>query len=637
VQTKNLVSQSIWNSLGNEVTELLFEYSRDISAKLFSVGPVGVSLKEGRAILDSGNNRYSLMDHIGAQISGGGGWSYFSVGGSLGYSISFIRPIAAPADAANIPGLLDWNPNTVPPPAADPDAVAAYNEGMDPIYNAIGAELKAGNKDLGKQMFQQDAPIQKYLDLLAGLKLPGRMPWSAKDLLNPKKFQTGDIASYVATGGIWASFGALSSGVVEVGASIGAFLNGSYRVTIMKESDTEVLFQIQAGDDYGLDYEGLELRFQIPIVSGISIINGKKITFTPLTITGHSYKSTVFSRAYRLDLSSDQARKGLDAALLGNLIPLDSSVGNDSSDILLVSNQMLNGTYDDLTIDINLGLLDYDRTTNDAVENLTFHDSRGSFARTQATSSRVVNADATLFKLEKQTIQQAQSTLFTQSPEGPIPPQFSWVLEDVDFFPTKKGQQSFLDQAALAIGASPWNTAYYERQPKGLQHLALEFDFTSGIFGALTSLSEREIWAEFEHLSNVTPGSWATQQKRDGWRDSDGGNTLIVPTLGGYTYTGNEVMDIYDDFYDSFVKMKKQAPQDQVKALIDLNTEYTDYPVLPRVLVDLGGPSNAFIHFENDGADLLAPYLLDVNPEADQVIDYPSPYDWINTPPYSAY
>lgn len=451
LNTQDVFGDGLWNKLENYYYQTLFNKLGDINKKLASLDDFQIGIQEGRVLLQQDPQHLMLADHFGLTLSANiPVGSLLNFGGDVGAYLLRIRQVPNPTSAASQPplgnDLSDWNPKSK---LAD---TTTFGQNINPWIDAVAADVKAGNMATAASMFpnvsansQSPTPEQQYLDLLAGLKLPFEMPWTSKRVLDGTKFKLGDLASFIASGGIFARVGGIGWGDLTAPWA-GLFLNGQFRFGIFKIDPTTCYLRIDTMRQEGLQYEGFQAHFQIQILNGAVFgqnIN-ESIKFSPFSISGASFNSQLFARTYKLDFSQPQVAAAYDAAVHGNLTVLDDLAAVAGSGAEVISGRYDNGDYTQSQFNIKFGPITFENSYSSSNIEEKFFDERGNFDYFTANATRASYTDINLllWKVRQTKTASISTQAYSAAPEGPYPPRMSWTLDEVNFDATSEDRAS---------------------------------------------------------------------------------------------------------------------------------------------------------------------------------------------------
>jgi hypothetical protein len=445
MDTKDAFGEELWYRLKEYYYQTLFDKLGDINSSLYSNSLFNIHLQEGRLLLIQ-DGHTMLADHFGlnasAYVPTG---SLLSFGGDLGAYLLRIRQLPSTQYATTgstlKDDLKDWDPS------GKLSDNSGFQQNISPWIDSISDEVKAGNFTDAKQIFgDNNIPQKQYLDLLAGLKLPFEMPWTAARILNDKKFLIGDLASFVAQGGIFARLGGQGVGWNTIaGPWAGIFLDGQFRFGIFKMAADKCLLRIDSEKDKGYNFNAFDDDFRIPIAHGLIFghnVNAQT-TMRPFTAAGMSYNSKLFARTYQLDFSMAGVSSAYDAAVHGNLTVLDDMAKAGGQGVEVLSERYTNGHYNQTQFQIAFGPIQINDTYNSGNTEEDFWDKRGTFKYFTANSIRTSYADVNLlvFNVRQTRTNNLMAEAYPVAPGGPFPPRLDWSFDEVNVKATVKDQR----------------------------------------------------------------------------------------------------------------------------------------------------------------------------------------------------
>lgn len=534
LSTQEVLGDSIWNQLSNYYYQTLFNHLGDINTNLASVDGFNIRLQEGRVLLVQDAAHTMLADHFGLTLTTDipvGGLLNF--GGDVGAYLLRLRQIPSPTLAPLQPllgdDLGDWNPK------AKLANTATFQQNINPWIDGVISEVKSGKMDTAASMFP-GIPQEQYLDLLAGLKLPFEMPWTAKRVLDSTKFKLGDLASFIAQGGVFARIGGMN--IAGLGTPwAGLFLNGQFRFGLLKINPTTCYLRIDTMRQEGAQYS-FKSKFDIQILSGA--VFGQpfdpKVKISPINISGQSYDSQLFARTYKLDFSQSGVRDAYDAALHGNLTVLDDLSAETGSGAEVISGRYDDGHYNQNQVNIHFGPVNLNNSYSSSNVEEQFWDERGTFDYFTANASRASYTDVNLliWNVRQTRTNSITAQAYKAAPGGAYPPRMSWKLDEVNFHASDsdraqmsaflKSLEPALPQMKHSLSTSSQYHAGFQIQvhPQGV----LEFQ----------KHSANDVWKSAGQILYQNPNIWKDEATRQAWLATqvDQSGTDLNPDLDNY-------------------------------------------------------------------------------------------------------
>jgi hypothetical protein len=327
-----------FDDLGKRLSDAIFNGIDD--ANIFNIttdrgNTFGV--KVSRRVFDNNDapNSWTVVDYFNVNASIPI-WSHnivnlssklpigFSLGGSMGLQLINIRTVL-PADYDKFPKLKDLRER------AKENATdnTAYQNFMKGNSTAPGKWLPFVTDDGNTilpflPVFMSPENNARYSRLWNHISLPITLPLKA---LNTDYMAGGEIISYVGTGTISAgpSFGWVfdpigATNAINLGVSWNAFLTGSFRISVLKETDKVVRVKVTRSTAYGHS-KSIGAEFAPNPLEGFFIVRAinRQLKVIPFSLSDTRQTIDSLDLGYRYDLTKIQAQGAYEKAVVGDL------------------------------------------------------------------------------------------------------------------------------------------------------------------------------------------------------------------------------------------------------------------------------------------------------------------------------
>jgi hypothetical protein len=327
-----------------KLTSSIFELITDIELYEFKQDDFSVGFEIERKVYDNHNiiNSYTVIDNfripigfpvpiLSNSISGGVGNVGLHLGANLTLSSMNIRQVL-PADVANL------------------DSLNTKDEIKDIVSNLKDDEsFSADSVDQfaipDSELTEEDREVQKETEKLLGWRnqnvlrrarysqifnlftQPFKLPLTNRAL---RKMDVGEISAYQLNGSVqlgatvgFTGLDLIGADTVIAGVALTTYLQGSFKISIMKESETKVHLKMTKRHSKGTAGSiGIGSK-DVVVFGGFTVMNvdvGEiKETIIPFNLSLHKSRAQTFDVGYRYDLTNPKAKKAYFKATLGKL------------------------------------------------------------------------------------------------------------------------------------------------------------------------------------------------------------------------------------------------------------------------------------------------------------------------------
>ncbi|MBA2481887.1 MAG: hypothetical protein H0V44_14575 [Planctomycetes bacterium] len=328
------------------LSEAIFDLLEDVEIVKLAIGEGTLGVRAGRRVFDNHNvlGSWTVVDHIKIELSHplyGMSWPVagtisagFSIGGSIGNDFINIRQVL-PRDYAKLEPVGDRA-------SEDSDwvrGVAAEADGQrtlsPPEEAPPAASAPAGAAEVPpKQEHAFDGLTKaRYGKLWNILGFPARIPTEARWISH---MQDGEVISFVARGSVqagpslsWLYEVSQVTNSVHADASIGVYLTGQFRISILRENARYArvrLTRLAEAGTFGTIGGNTD-----DVVQGFTVVNAEvgrnKSTIKPFTFTVSHGKGRAFDVAFRYDLAQAAGRLAYEQAIGGRVALSEEAAG----------------------------------------------------------------------------------------------------------------------------------------------------------------------------------------------------------------------------------------------------------------------------------------------------------------------
>jgi hypothetical protein len=327
-----------------KLTSSIFEMITDIELYEFEQDNMSIGFEIQRKVFDNHDivNSYTVIDNfripiglpvpiISDTISGGTGTVSFHLGVNLSVSSMNIRQVL-PADIASIESLSSKDEiREVINQLKDDESFS--EDYVDPYVtneDELSKEDIENQNETEKLLGWNNENIlrrARYSHILNLFTHPFKLPLTNRAL---RKMDVGEISSYKLTGSIqlgatvgFAGINYLGASNILAGVGLTTYLHGNYKISILKESDTQVHLKVTKGHAKGIA-GNIGIGSRDHVIFGGVMIMGKEIgeikqTIIPFNLSVHKSLAKTFDIGYRYDLTNPKAKKAYFKAVFGKL------------------------------------------------------------------------------------------------------------------------------------------------------------------------------------------------------------------------------------------------------------------------------------------------------------------------------
>jgi hypothetical protein len=329
---------------GERLTTSIFESLTDIELYEFSKDDYKLGFEIQRKVFDNHDitNTFTVVDFFRVPISlpipllsKGVSGNFSGVGLHLGANLSVstmnIRQVL-PAELEGLPELRDIKEKKNYIEKLD-DEESFSEATKDPYKPATDDETDEDRRVLGKigRFLKWDTENSltraRYSNILNLFTQPFKLPLNNLAL---RKMDVGEISSYKLDGSIQLGSTVGFSGLemigfndITAGVSLTTYIHGNYKVSVMKESETQVQLKVSRGSRKGF---ARSIGIGSPdheIFGGVVILGSTvgriKESVIPFNLSVNSYLAKEFDVGYRYDLTNPEAKDAYFKAAYGFL------------------------------------------------------------------------------------------------------------------------------------------------------------------------------------------------------------------------------------------------------------------------------------------------------------------------------
>ncbi len=337
-----------------KLSEAIFNLIEDVEIVKLGFGDGGLSARAGRRIFDNHNvlGSWTVIDHLRIDLSYpfysvtwpvvGNLTGGFSVGGSIGNDFTDIRQVM-PKDFARLPpihdpavaseAMKDSQPveSDLPAPALPSDEDVADKT---PVYGPE-PEPERSRETTKASWFHPFEGLSKarYGRLWNILGFPIRIPTEAEWISH---MEDGEIISFTASGTIdagpsigWSLDVTQLTSAIRADASLGVYVTGRFRVSILRENERFVRVRITRLAEAGGNANAGGSTGDV--IEGFTVANAaigrNKTAVTPFSFTFSNGKGRALDLAYRYDLAQAAGRMAYEQAVSGRYGTSDQLAG----------------------------------------------------------------------------------------------------------------------------------------------------------------------------------------------------------------------------------------------------------------------------------------------------------------------
>ena len=318
---------------GRQISDLIFDQIDDLKVYGQSTDTYNWETKIARHVFDNADilSSYTVVDKFALR----GGIPLYSLSdlvpagfstGNVGFSISTDAGI----DLVNIRQVLPKEIDTLPSAEdrkKELDALGVENMTKNAAPERSKSKWVFAFDENGKKKYnflpspEDQARYSKFWNIIA---FPLRLPLTAGAL---KHLTDGEIISYLGRGTVtlgpsvgWNLDPTGISGVAQVGVSYATFLNGQFRISILKEKDNFAKVKITRIGTWGHALTAGS-NYRPNVLDGIIIVKDlqNSVKMVPFNMSvGQSFAKS-FDVGYEYNLSIPEAREAYDHAVTGRL------------------------------------------------------------------------------------------------------------------------------------------------------------------------------------------------------------------------------------------------------------------------------------------------------------------------------
>jgi hypothetical protein len=339
--------EDIGDELDNQTQKLtssIFELLTDIKLYEYNYDDMSIGLKIERKVFNNHNivNSYTVIDNfkipinlpipiISNSISGGNGIFKFHLGSTLSVNSMNIRQVY-PKDINNLDPVVDSEQINEYISHLKDDLSFTENT-KDPyriLENDLTEEDKAIKQDIEKLLGWSSENVlrrARYSNILNLLTQPFKLPLTNNAL---DKMEVGEISSYKLGGSIqlgatvgFSSIDYIGSGNILAGVGVTTYLHGDFKISILKESETQVHLKVNKSATKGRAANlGVGLS-DFVLFGGVVVMDTEigeiKETIIPFNLSVNKSLAKSFDVGYRYDLTNPKAKKAYFKAVYGKL------------------------------------------------------------------------------------------------------------------------------------------------------------------------------------------------------------------------------------------------------------------------------------------------------------------------------
>jgi hypothetical protein len=329
------------------------------------------------------------------------------------------------------------------------------------------------------------------------------------------RMEPGEIIAYAAEGAIelgagvgWRLEGDLL-GSVGAGLSVTTFVQGVFRISVLRESDT--VARVKVTRLGGVGHRWLVGATLDPrIVSGLLVFRPSRVVdqifkVTPFELSTQKMRTRSFDVGYRYDLTVPSAREAYEQALIGRF-----AFSEEASGVTRVFTRDGEGTSEDLSTRMRLGVI-VGRTNNGSHQSLetTIQQPDGKVHVFQAWSENSLELSA--FWLNYEKFRHRFLVQFDPARESSLQ---LWVEAEIQDSRTSPSEiQAYILEVEDAVGI-PW---IFPRLPaRGGERSSFFYRMAFSVeqLEAFAGVSPEMAWSHLEKAFGVPSGSWDSAWKR---------------------------------------------------------------------------------------------------------------------------
>ncbi len=319
--------------IGNEPDEGESDYRSTLKAQVQRRVFDNRDLAETYTVVDIMKFPLTVPISIGAPIPLGQATFSYQLGLNLNFSFLNIRQ-SRHENLNKLTSLDDMQ-------AAANQAEQVTQEIAKDVEEIENQEGEKGDKKK-RRLFSliKNTPVNeaRYAKLFNLLVHPLRLPWNKKSAL---KLPEGEIFSYGVDGSIqlggsvgWSALNIIGADEANAGVSVTTYLNGQFKISILKEPGNKILLKITRVKSKGVSANLGSASAKYTILKGF-VVAGIKIgdvteSIFPLSLNIGSQHEDIFDVGYRYDLDNERAVEAYKSAVLGMLkLSDDQYLAND--------------------------------------------------------------------------------------------------------------------------------------------------------------------------------------------------------------------------------------------------------------------------------------------------------------------
>ena len=317
----------IWNDLSREVdrsgtqlTNIIFDQIDELSNTVWENGNNKLKLGIKRSVLDNQDilNTYTVNDQFSVELGRNGTEFSIPLVPAIATPINFNLGVGGKFVVSHIRQVFSTKFAELPK--------------VEDIKNDLTKESDVYEEESRKWWELDPSMRPRLAKFWNPLITSWRIPWT-KDGLD--KIADGDLISYSASGyvsvGLEGGFVPfkMAPGVdVSLGLGVSVYVNGEFRVTLLKENERYVRVKITRVGSFGQGATIGATTNEVKVLNGMVLFEGKaleaalpeqKITIIPFKIRFDQEKKHQLDIGYRFDLNDPKAEEAYEKAMKGNL------------------------------------------------------------------------------------------------------------------------------------------------------------------------------------------------------------------------------------------------------------------------------------------------------------------------------
>ncbi len=505
------------------ISDALFDWADDFSffdSEAWEDG-LQVNLRTQRRVFDNQDilNSWTVVDRIRLNTR----LPIFStevLGGPIGFSIGTSQSVEV-LNIRQMSPLLYSRASTLKERSIDLQSALSDARAADE-----GREPRGPIWDLPIDDPQDQARFGRFWNRVL---FPMRLPLTANAL---KRLEEGEVVSYTGEGSVhlgpsvgWVYDNSILN--ANAGISVSTYLRGSYRISVLKESERFVRVKLTRIGAYGAGLSA-GARGESQMLDGHLVLRklNKYLKVTPFSLEASDEQSRTFNVGYRYDLENPQAREAYEQAVLGQFAFSDELSVDETGKALdsqLTGVQKLftrtaKGRTEQVSQNLRLSALyrrDHvtSRTTVDAI--ITFPDGRFHIFQSWVENSREWRA----FWAWYEKLYYKFWAHLNSGTQGRFPISL-WAEGNIQDSSTSQAElMSYILEAENTIGKVglfPRPPAkekdLFERSPRS--SFFYRIAFSTEQIQAFIKTSPERAWELLEQAFGVTPGTWTNPLNR---------------------------------------------------------------------------------------------------------------------------